>query len=275
MSIVNGILNGLGNVLFLVTGFLHPILTILVLSVLVGAGSLVVFKWTSDQKKIRAAKGPMKGHLLGIFLFRHDLRQVFRALGLALWQSVANLRFLAAPMAVMIVPLVLLFVQFELRLGMRGLAVGERTTLAVHVIDAASLDDVELSAPEGVVVETPGVRVHDPERDLCEVDFRIRAEAAGDHELVVASGGREVTKIVTVGGDLALLSPVRPSGLLSALLYPAEEPLPGDGHVSSIELAYPAITYAFLGIDWAWWVLFLIFMILALFALRGPLGVDF
>ncbi|MHC4473131.1 MAG: hypothetical protein ACYS99_19475, partial [Planctomycetota bacterium] len=118
MSILNGILNGLGNVLFLLLGWLPPVLVILVLAVLVAAGSLVVFKWTSNQQKIREAKGPMKAHMLGILLFRHDLRQVFRALGLALSRSLANLRFLAVPMAVMIVPLVLLFVQLEMRLGM-------------------------------------------------------------------------------------------------------------------------------------------------------------
>ena len=41
------------------------------------------------------------------------------------------------------------------------------------------------------------------------------------------------------------------------------------------ELAYPSATYAFLGIDWAWWTLFLVFMVVALYALRSPLGVDF
>ena len=271
---MNSILNGLGDVLFLPLSVLHPVLAILVLAVLVAAGSLLVFKWTSDQKKIREAKGPMKADLLGIFLFRHDLRQVFRALLLSFGRSLANARFIVVPMAVMIVPLVLLFVQFEMRLGMAGIEPGESAVLHVRVDGPAALSGVALEVPDGIVVETPGVRVLDPARERCEVDFRVRFEKAGTHEIVVRSGDRSETKRVTVGVADGAVSPVRARGF-TTLLYPVEKPLPGDGPIAGIELSHPQVTYAFLGIDWAWWVLFLVFMMIALFALRGPLGVDF
>jgi len=104
-------MNFIGRMLFAPFGAVHPVITILILAVVIGAASLLVFKWTSNQEKIRAAKAPLKAHLLGILLFRHDLRMVFRSLGRALLISVANLRFMFVPLLVMIGPLFLVFVQ--------------------------------------------------------------------------------------------------------------------------------------------------------------------
>jgi hypothetical protein len=242
----------------------------------IGALSLLVFKWTSNQEKIRAAKAPMKAHLLGVLLFRHDLRRVFRSLGMALLLSLANLRFMVVPMAVMIGPLFLIFVQMEFRLGSVGLAPDEATVLRVHLREDASLDDVTLAAPAGVAVETPGVRVANERDGLREVDFRIRGRTEGTHDLTVTAGDAEVVKTVTVSAGPTLLSPRRPeAGFLDSLLYPIERPVPSEGPVSSVDVAYGVATYPFLGIDWAWWTLFLLFMVLSLFLLKGPMGIDF
>ena len=273
---MNAILNTIGDAMWATVSFLPPVLAIFVLSVLIAAGSLFVFKWTSNQEKIRRAKGPMKAHLLGIFLFRHDLRLVFRSLFSALGTSLANLRFLAVPMAVMIVPLIVIFVQLELRLGATGLAPEATTVLRVHLRPGADLSAVALEAPSGLVVDSPGVRVSDPVRGLREVDFRLKGAEAGRYDLTVASASGAVTKEVAVGPVAGVISPVRETAGIGAVLFaPGEAALPADGDVVKIELAYDAAVYPFLGIDWAWWVLFLVFMVLALFALRGPLGVDF
>ncbi len=101
---MNTVFNAIGSVLFGLLSWAGPVIQILVLAVLVAAGSLVVFKWTSNQEKIRASKGPMKAHMLGVLLFRHDLRLLFRSLMASLGRSLANLRFILVPMAVMIVP---------------------------------------------------------------------------------------------------------------------------------------------------------------------------
>ena len=273
---MNAFLNFIGRMIFVPFGAVHPVITILILAVVLGAGSLLVFKWTSNQEKIRAAKAPMKAHLLGVLLFRHDLRQVFRSLGMALLLSLANLRFMLVPMAVMIGPLVLIFVQMEFRLGSKGLAPDASTVLRVHMREDASLDDVTLGVPVGVVVETPGVRVTDPRNGLREVDFRIRGVTEGTHDLTVKAGAAEVVKTVTVNAGPTLLSPRKPEAdFLDSLLYPIEPPVPADGPVSSVELAYEVATYPFLGIDWAWGPLFLLFMVLSLFLLKGPMGIDF
>jgi len=273
---VNAFLNFIGRMIFAPLAGFHPVLAILVLAVVFGAGSLLVFKWTSNQEKIRAAKAPMKAHLLGILLFRHDLKMVFKSLGSALFISLANMRFMVVPLLVMIGPLFLVFVQMEFRLGSRGLPANGTTVLRVHLREDASLDDVTLEAPAGVTVETPGVRVTDGQEGLREVDFRLRGVEPGTHEVTVRAGATEVVKTVTVEDGPTLVSPIRPEAdFLESLLYPIEPPVPAEGPVRRVDVAYTGATYPFLWIDWAWWTLFLLFMVLALFLLKGPMGIDF
>lgn len=278
MGFVNDIVGGLVWAIFKAIGWMHPVLVILVLALLVAAGSLLVFKRTSNQPAIRKAKGKVKAHLLAVVIFRHDLRTVFKSLGLALVGSLANLRFLVLPLLVMIVPLTLLFVQFEHRLGYRGLSSGEEAMVRVHVREGESLDDVAIGffMPYRGTVVTPGVRVRDPERGLWEVDFRIRAGESAFGVVRILGGGREEEKTLSRGQDALGVSPRRASaGLLDQVFHPMEPPLPDDGKIVAIDVAYPLAFYDFLGIEWAWWTLFLVFMIAGLFLLRGPLGVQF
>ncbi|MEN8149648.1 MAG: hypothetical protein ABFS86_07480 [Planctomycetota bacterium] len=273
---MNAFLNFLGRMIFAPFAAVPPVVTILVLAVVVGGLSLLVFKWTSNQEKIRAAKAPMKAHLLGILLFRHDLKMVFRSLGSALLISVANIRFMFVPMLVMIGPLFLVFVQMEFRLGSAPLPVGGSTVLRVHLDEDASLDDVSVEGVEGASVSTVGIRVADEKEGLREVDFRIRGEQSGVHDLVIRAAGAEVVKTIAVGDGATVVSPRRPGpDFLDSLLYPIESPVPADGPVTAVEVVHDVATYPFLSIDWAWWTLFLVFMILSLFVLKGPMGIDF
>jgi len=262
-----------------ITGIAAPlgaVFVIFIFAVLIAAGSLAVFRLTSNQEGIRRGKAKIKAGMLGMLIFRHDLRRMLLSMGGSLLASITNLRFLVLPMLVMIVPLGLLFVHLDLRLGFRPLRPGETAVLRVHLKEEAGLDDVALTAPDGVTVASPGVRVVDPDRGLREVDFRIRVDAIGDHRIEVRAGDQVVEKRVSAERALSLLSPVKPgSGFLDGIFAPGEGALPAESPIAMIELSYESISYDFLGIEWAWWVLLIVFMIPALFVLRRPFGVDF
>jgi hypothetical protein len=269
------VLTGLMDLLTAPAALLGPVFVIFFFAVLVSAGSLLIFKFTSNQEGIRRTKARIKAGILGMLIFRHDLRRMFIEMGSSFGLSLLNLRYLVLPMLVMIVPLVLVFIDLDLRLGLRSLAVGESAVLRIHLDEGVSQDDVVVVAPEGVTVTSPGVRILDPERGLNEVDFRVRVDAPGDHLVEVVAGGERVTKRVSSVKPLTMLSPVRPRGFLAGLLNPGEDGLPSDSPIREIALAYEPATVSFLRVDWAWWLLFLVFMLPALFVLRGPIGVDF
>jgi hypothetical protein len=252
-----------------ITGAAAPlgaVFVIFVFAVLIAAMGLLVFKLTSDQEGIKRGKARMKAGMLGMLI----------EMGGSLLASIANHRFLVVPKLVMIVPLGLLFVHLEFTLGFRPMLPGESVVLRVHLKADASLDDVNLTAAEGVTIASPGVRVVDPDRGLREVDFLIRIDAAGDHRVLVRIGDQVEEKLVSAGAPLGLLSPVRPgAGFLAGVFAPGEEGLPEESKIARIELQYEPISHAFLGIEWAWWVLLLVFMLPALFVLRRPFRVDF
>ena len=115
---------------------LGAVVVVLVFALLLAAGSLLVFKVTSNQVGIRRGKATMKAGMLGVLLFRHDLRRMLREMFGALFFSLANLRFLVLPLLVMIVPLYALFVYLDLRLGYRPYRVGESAAKVARAWEA-------------------------------------------------------------------------------------------------------------------------------------------
>ena len=63
-------------------------------------------------------------------------------------------------------------------------------------------------------------------------------------------------------------------GLFDQLLYPSEPPLPGDGAVSAISLAYRERDIDVLGWDMNWMVVYFGLSLLFALALKKPLGVT-
>ena len=110
---------------------LGAVVVILVFAVLIASLGLLVFRLTSNQEGIRRGKAKMKAGMLGVLIFRHDLRQMFIEMGRSLLASLANLRFLIVPMLVMFLPLWFLFEYLDLRLGFRPLRVGESAVVRV------------------------------------------------------------------------------------------------------------------------------------------------
>ena len=54
-----------------------------------------------------------------------------------------------------------------------------------------------------------------------------------------------------------------------------ETPVPADGPIETIELAYPEAEVSLFGWNTHWLIAFLLLTIVFAFALRGPLGVTF
>ncbi len=274
VHVLNAVGNALGALLAGAVAWAPPWLALLLLSLPFTVIGLLVFRWTTPQAKVRRAKARAKAHLLAVLLFRRDPALAAKSLALAFAASLGNLRFLAVPLLVLAVPFGLLFVQIDLRFGYRGFAPGEAGVLRVHLGGGVRADDVTAEGTGGVVVETPGVRVADPARGLSEVDFRVRATAPGRHEVVVGGPGGPWAKRVVVGGCREAVSDVRGRAGFAALLAPAERPLP-EGGPAALEIAHPAALVPFLGIDWAWWLLFLVYMVPGLYVLKRPLRVEF
>jgi uncharacterized membrane protein (DUF106 family) len=248
-----------------------PLAAIAVVSLPVAVFMLWVFKRTSDQKGLEAVKRQIFACLFEIRLYNDDLRAILRAQAEILRHNARYLRLSLPPLLWMIVPLVLLIAQLQFHYGYSPLEPGAIAIVKVELRESGAKPEVVLESAGGVRVETPAVWIP----SLRELSWRIRAEQPGEHRLSVRVAEASESKAVRVGGGLARLSPLRVSpGWLDQLLYPAEPPLPRDGPIASIAVAYPGRDVDVFGWGMNWLVVFFVLSIAFAFVLRRPLGVT-
>lgn len=189
---------------------LGPAWAMAVLSLAAGFLMVGVYSVASNQAGIRRVKNRMKGHFLELRLFRDDLHAVLRAQRRILRHNLSYMGYALKPLAVMIIPILLLLSQMNGWFAERPLRPGETSIVTAELArwDAAAARSLVLEAPEGIRVETPGVCI--PERN--EVVWRIRADAPGLHEVRITGDAGECVALVAVGNAMARTTPVRASG---------------------------------------------------------------
>jgi len=244
-----------------------------VLSFVTGTVMVAIYRVTSNQRGIHEVKNKIKGHFLELRLFKDDLRTTLRAQRRILRHNLSYMRYALTPMVFMIVPVVLLLVQMHAWFAARPLLPGETTLVTAKLAhwDAAVARNLSIEVPEGITVETLGI--YAPART--EVVWRIRADAAGIHEIFIGSGERRFSKTVVAGDTMARVDAVKPQATFRAALFePGERPMPVGSVLESIEVEYQSTNAPFLWWDVNWLVLFFILSICFGFIVKGPLGVE-
>ncbi|MCP4570936.1 MAG: hypothetical protein GY838_01165 [bacterium] len=246
-----------------------------VLSALIGGVMLLLFKWATNQDELVNARRVLTGRIYEMGLFQDHLSvlgKIQRDLAVA---NFKYLRWSLPALLVLLPPMVLILAQMDARYGHRPFLPGEQTLVTVAVAEdqSAILDGLILTAASGVTVETRPVRDH--RRGL--VHWRVRVDAAGDHQLTVTlPDGRTATKRIVGGEGTPRLARVRErEGLVRVLLNPAEPPLPGDLPVESIALVLPdrRLDYGFVRTNWL--VALIVFSLVAGLALKDVFRVRF
>jgi hypothetical protein len=264
---------------------LSPIVGLSVASLLTAAAMLLVFRATSDQRRIEQVKRAMVAALFEIRLFNDDLPALFRAQGEMLRQNAAYVRLSLVPMLWMIVPIVLVVAQLEFRYGYAGLTPGQsvlvkaqlrhapatNTDAAPAAGEASSAPAATLEAPNEVRVLTSAVWFPATQ----EVVWQVTPNTPGEFVLNARIGSGTFTKTLEATDHVVRRSPLRVSpGLVDQFLYPAEPPLPVSADVASISVAYPARAIRILGWDMPWIIVYFGLSMGFALLLRKPLGVT-
>ncbi|HME68900.1 MAG TPA: hypothetical protein VKM54_03430 [Myxococcota bacterium] len=283
MSFVNTLLRGLFDFLLFPFRTLPPMVGLFLVSLVTAVGVLLVFKATSNQERLATVKRQIQACIFEIRLFNDDLVAILRSQMDVLRYNFTYLRLTAVPTLWIVVPLLLVLAQLQFHYGYRGLEPGQTCLVkvklrsgwekipALAMVDPSGRPRASLEVPSGLAVETPAVWIPS-EREL---DWRIRAEQWGDYEASLRLGGESYTKTVQVRQGVRRRSPVRlESGFLNQLLYPAEDPLPGNGPIESITLGYKDGTVSIFGWHLEWYIAFFGLSILLTFALRKPFKVT-
>ncbi len=271
MTAFLSLINRAFDLMFRLMRPLPPLAELAVFSILTAIFSLLVFRWTSNQKAIRRVKDRIGAHVLEVRLFPDQLRVVARAYLTLLGNILLYLRHSLRPLLVLTVPLLLLFVQMEAYFGRRPLEPGQDFLLRATLENAESLDHTMLQLPPGLVMTAPPVRIP-PDR---EVDWRLKAEHPGNYDVRLAVGGAETAKKVVVGGSLARVNVERArGGIWQQTLNPGEALLPKAGVFDHIEVQYPPRVFHLRTWEIDWIVPFLAITLVAALALKGFLRTE-
>src|SRR6185436_7875779 len=84
---------------------------LVVTSAVFGVLALVAFKYVSAQRKIKAVKDRIKGHLIEIRIYQDDLAIVGKAIGKVLFRNFQYLSLNLAPFALLAFPFALVIAQ--------------------------------------------------------------------------------------------------------------------------------------------------------------------
>ncbi|MBN1271786.1 MAG: hypothetical protein JXB26_05890 [Candidatus Aminicenantes bacterium] len=281
MWVFNTVINKIFDIFFFPFRKLSPWFAMIFISLLTAALMLIVFRLTSNQKGIKRVKNLIKAHLLEIRLYKGNMSVSFKAQGKILLTNLKYISYTLKPLLIMIVPLVLILIQLNLWFGHHSLEPGAQTILKVHLrqkIDPFAADLKILPSPV-FEVETHPLRISENN----EIDWRIRADKEGHHNLNLMVDGRPISKSLIVGSNsLAKVSTSRTNNKFFDLLFnPGESPIPGDTPISSIEIQYPEKKFdlfgwkigTFIGVPGWLWIYFVLSIIFA-FAFKGLFKVD-
>ncbi len=183
-------------------------------SVIYGVIAVLLFRRFTDRAAIRHTLNHISAHVMELGLFLDSPGLVLRAQRDLLRENLHLLRLIMLPS----VMLALLFAPLYAIFSRGSLPVGELSVVTIQIRSAA-MPAVQLQAPEGIVVETPGVRIP---RDR-QISWRVRPlrPSSGDWKCHVEN------RIVTA--SIFLHDPV----------------------IRSIEIRYPQATI--LGFSWLVW----------------------
>ncbi|MFN0007621.1 MAG: hypothetical protein ACKVXR_06910 [Planctomycetota bacterium] len=216
-------------------------------SAVFGVIAIVLFKHVSAQRRIKAAKNKIKGHLIEIRIYQDDLAIVGKAIGKVLARNLQYLALNLAPFVPLSIPFVIVLAQLVVRYGYAPAEVhgpeqailpgrGSMVEVELSPERAADIAGLRIELPEGVRALSPLVRVPSEGRAFQEV----AAIAPGARAIrFVLPGGERAEKEFSAGFWSGPLQPERGTGFFSALLWPAEDSFSQDSPFRRIRVEYP------------------------------------
>jgi len=287
MNALNGFLTKLFDVLLVPLELLGDEMSLILVSGIFGVLALVVFKYISSQKGIKAAKDKIKGHMIAIRIYQNDLVVVAKSIAKVLLRNLQYVSLNFGPF----IPLAPLFVfvvaQTVVRYGFEPLPVvtveeaearlpGQGTMLSIEFKEdqRSQARELEIVWPEGLHPTSKLVAI--PSQGKAWQEFV--ATAPGDYEVELRVGdGPAVTKTVSAGTtELAYLQPERVSGAFTAMMWPVEDTFPSESPIAHVKFTYPESDLGWLPMSGLLGVLviFVVASMVFAFAAIKPLGVQ-
>ena len=226
---------------------------IIFISLATGAVMLLLFKLTSNQRAMKEVKTKISAYFLEMRLYKDDASAVMASQRRNLRVNLGYMKLAVIPAAVMILPVVLIMVQLNLRYAHTGLRPGDIAIIRVEILEGVDVigERITLTPGEGVEKASPAVRI----ASLGEVDWKIRLSEPGVRNVRLSSSAGEM--VVPISGTKSLIpvyASLKKASLWEGLLNPGSPTIPSALPVRSVEIKYPLMSFSFglFELSWLW-----------------------
>lgn len=179
-----------------------PLILLTAVSLAAGVLMLLVFRYTSDQEKIRRAKDQVQAQLLAVRLFQDQLSAVMLAYGRLVRGTVRYIGVMLKPTLILVLIFAPVIVLLDPYFGWEPLRPQQPFLMKVVVAEPNSLDGVSLELPAGIVSSAPPVRIPSEQ----EIVWRLVAEKNGTYPVRIVANRELIWKPVVVSAGLVRVS---------------------------------------------------------------------
>jgi hypothetical protein len=262
-------------------GFLGDFWALLFLSILLSLIVLVIFKYVSSPSRIKDTKNKIKANILAIRLYKDFWRVIAGSFVKSLFYTLKYFMLNIGPVLIIIPILFPIFVQMDIRYGMRSFKTDEifvfKTQLESDLTDVnIQLLDSDYFKSVMNPVFINAYRDEERARPIREVNWKLKCLKPGRTEIRVRINQQVVSKNLEIGNNTVALSNRRlAKSSLDHFIYPAEKLIENPGPVHTLSLRYPAKSISLLGLKIHWLIVHLILVIIIVLGLRKRFGVEF
>ncbi len=252
-------MNWLNNIFDIITApfaSLSPVLCLVLLSLASAVVLLTAFKKLSNQEKIKLHKNKIFGYFLEIAIYRDQFRRTINGQINVLRHNLLYMRYFLTPILVMMIPMSLICLQLDYRLGSKPLEIGDSFIIQARLDPGVvnikqALDLITITPSDNIELESRAVKIP------AESSIYWRATVIGsaktmakqDSGVKIAIGNQEEQKktIIISGAKAGRFSTDRRKiNSLTDIIYSAGKPIPDQSKFIKIRTDYQAATYPFL-----------------------------
>ena len=235
----------------------HALGGLIFISVLTGGVMLFLFRFTSNQQAMKEVKTRISAYFLELRLYSHDISNVIASQGKILRSNMSYMKLSLVPAVVMIVPVILVMVQLNLRYANEQLRPGETALVKVKIAEGYDMmrNKLDLECERGVEKASPGVRIP----SLSEVCYKVKLTEPGVHNITLGSGASRV-EMPIYGSDrlIPVYNIAKKGSIGEAVFNPGSPSVPSDGPIESVEVVYEPMEFGYFGVKISWLWTFLI-----------------
>ena len=249
------------------------------LSFLSSLAILYLFKWFSNQEKIKYHKRRIMGYILQLRLYQDRLSIIASSVLQILKHNALYIRYTLPSLMLIVIPVFLVCAVINARCGYEPLKGGERLIVEIGLNssqqESVLFNDVKCIVSDGISLETLPLRILSQERILWRARMQKDVEKGNDEFIIIAVGNKTVHKKVLTESNGRRFSPILAAfDAKSALLYSGEGFIEKNSPVDFVSLTIERKSLPFL-----FWkldpilVYFIITMVFA-FSLKNAIKVS-